>query len=109
MWHYIHLENIEIVPLYLAAERPVVKRDRNLIMVDDARFPLDPKENPRMQSVRFRTLGCYPLSGAIESLATSVPEVIQEMLLSRRSERQGRIIDHDQVASMEEKKREGYF
>jgi len=109
VWHYIHLENIEIVPLYLAAERPVVRRDRNLIMVDDARFPLDPKEKPRMQSVRFRTLGCYPLSGAIESVATSVPEVIQEMLLNRRSERQGRIIDHDQVASMEEKKREGYF
>jgi|TARA_B110000014_G_scaffold46247_1_gene30590 sulfate adenylyltransferase subunit 2 len=109
VWHYIHLENIEIVPLYLAAPRPIVEREQNLIMVDDARFPLRPKEQPRTRSVRFRTLGCYPLSGAIESIASTVPEVIQEMLLDRHSERQGRIIDHDQLASMEEKKREGYF
>jgi len=109
VWHYIHLENIEIVPLYLAAPRPIVERERNLIMVDDARFPLRPKEQPLIRSVRFRTLGCYPLSGAIESTASTVPEVIQEMLLGRHSERQGRIIDHDQLASMEEKKREGYF
>lgn len=109
VWHYIYLENIQIVPLYLAAPRPIVERDKNLIMVDDARFPLRPREQPRMRSVRFRTLGCYPLSGAIESMASTVPEVIQEMLLDRHSERQGRIIDHDQLASMEEKKREGYF
>jgi len=109
VWQYIHLENIEIVPLYLAKERPVVERDGNLIMVDDERFRLLPGEEPEMKMIRFRTLGCYPLSGAIESTATTLPEVIQEMLLARQSERQGRVIDHDEAASMEKKKREGYF
>lgn len=109
VWQYIHLENIPIVPLYLAKERPVVERDGNLIMVDDNRFPLKPGEKPLMKRVRFRTLGCYPLSGAVESSATTLPEIIQEMLLARTSERQGRVIDYDEQASMEQKKREGYF
>lgn len=109
VWQYIYLENIEIVPLYFAKERPVVKRDGNLIMVDDERFRFNPGEKPEMRTVRFRTLGCYPLSGAIESNANTLPEIIQEMLLTRQSERQGRMIDHDEAASMEKKKREGYF
>jgi sulfate adenylyltransferase subunit 2 len=109
IWQYIHLEDIPIVPLYLAAERPVVERDGTLIMVDDDRFPLKPGEVPQKRMVRFRTLGCYPLSGAIESQATTLPAVIQEMLLARTSERQGRLIDHDTAASMEKKKKEGYF
>jgi len=109
IWQYIYLEDIPIVPLYLAAERPVVERDGTLIMVDDERFPLRPNEVPQMRKVRFRTLGCYPLSGAIESEATTLPAVIQEMLLARTSERQGRLIDHDTAASMENKKKEGYF
>jgi len=97
------------VPLYFAAERPVVERDGTLIMVDDARMPLRPGEKPMLKKVRFRTLGCYPLSGAIESDADSLPAVIREMLLARVSERQGRVIDYDEEASMEKKKREGYF
>ena len=109
IWQYIYLEDIPIVPLYLAALRPVVERDGTLIMVDDDRFPLKPDEVPQMRKVRFRTLGCYPLSGAIESEATTLPAVIQEMLLARTSERQGRLIDHDTAASMEKKKKEGYF
>ena len=109
IWQYIHLENIPIVPLYFAAERPVVDRDGTLIMVDDDRMPLKPGEVPLMKSVRFRTLGCYPLSGAVESTASTLPEVVQEMLLTTTSERQGRMIDHDQAASMEKKKQEGYF
>ncbi|HWT52172.1 MAG TPA: sulfate adenylyltransferase subunit CysD, partial [Caulobacter sp.] len=109
VWQYIHLENIPIVPLYFAAERPVVERDGALIMVDDDRFRLRDGEVPRMKSVRFRTLGCYPLTGAVESTAATLPQVIQEMLLTTTSERQGRVIDHDQSASMEKKKQEGYF
>ncbi|HXZ84453.1 MAG TPA: sulfate adenylyltransferase subunit CysD [Myxococcota bacterium] len=109
VWQYVHLENMPIVPLYFAKERPVVERDGNLIMVDDERFPLRPGEKPQLRRVRFRTLGCYPLSGAIESNATTLPEIIQEMLLTRVSERQGRVIDYDEQASMERKKREGYF
>ncbi len=109
VWQYILAEGIEIVPLYLAAERPVVEREGTLIMVDDDRMPLEPGEEPQQRMVRFRTLGCYPLSGAIESTAQTLPEVIQEMLLARYSERQGRLIDHDAVSSMEQKKREGYF
>jgi sulfate adenylyltransferase subunit 2 len=109
IWQYIHLENIPIVPLYFAAERPVVERDGTLIMVDDDRMPLEPGEKPQMRRVRFRTLGCYPLTGAVESKATTLPEIIQEMLLTTTSERQGRVIDHDQAGSMEEKKRKGYF
>jgi sulfate adenylyltransferase subunit 2 len=109
IWQYIHLENIPIVPLYFSAERPVVERDGSLIMVDDDRMPLKPGEVPQMTSVRFRTLGCYPLSAAVESTAATLPEIIQEMLLTTTSERQGRIIDHDQAASMEKKKQEGYF
>jgi len=109
VWQYIHLEEIPIVPLYRAAVRPVVERDGTLIMVDDDRFRFAEGEEPQMRSVRFRTLGCYPLSGAVESTATTLPEIIQEMLLATRSEREGRVIDHDQVGSMEEKKREGYF
>lgn len=109
VWQYIYLEDIPIVPLYFAAERPVVKRDGMWIMVDDDRMPLAPGEKPQMKMVRFRTLGCYPLTGAIESNATTLPEIIQEMLLTRTSERQGRVIDHDQAGSMEEKKKEGYF
>ncbi len=109
IWQYIHLESIPIVPLYFAKERPVVKRDGIDIMVDDDRMPLEPGEKPEMKMVRFRTLGCYPLTGAVESKATTLPEIIQEMLLTKTSERQGRMIDHDQAGSMEEKKREGYF
>ena len=109
VWQYIHLENIPIVPLYFAKERPVVERDGTLIMVDDERLPLAPGEEPMMKQVRFRTLGCYPLTGAIESTATTLPEIIQEMLLTKTSERQGRVIDHDQAGSMEKKKQEGYF
>ncbi|WP_369601722.1 sulfate adenylyltransferase subunit CysD [Hahella sp. SMD15-11] len=109
IWQYIYLENIDIVPLYFAKERPVVERDGQLIMVDDDRMPLREGETPMMKSVRFRTLGCYPLTAAIESTATTLPEIIQEMLLTTSSERQGRLIDHDQAASMEQKKREGYF
>ena len=109
VWQYIHLENIPIVPLYFAKERPVVERDGTLIMVDDDRMPLRPGEQPQMRRVRFRTLGCYPLTGAIESAADTLPAIIQEMLLTRHSERQGRVIDHDQSASMEKKKQEGYF
>ena len=109
VWQYIHLEKLPIVPLYLAAERPVVERDGVLIMVDDDRLPLRPGETPMRKTVRFRTLGCYPLSGAIESEAATLPAIIQEMLLATQSERQGRIIDFDQAGSMEEKKREGYF
>ena len=109
IWQYIHQQNIPIVPLYLAAPRPVVRRGGTLIMVDDDRMPLEPGEKPEMKMVRFRTLGCYPLTGAIESTATTLPEVIQEMLLATSSEREGRMIDHDSSASMEKKKQEGYF
>ena len=109
VWQYIHLDSIPIVSLYFAAKRPVVMRDGVLIMVDDNRMPLEPGEQPVMKNVRFRTLGCYPLTGAVESQAKTLPEIIQEMLLTRTSERQGRIIDYDQSGSMEEKKREGYF
>jgi sulfate adenylyltransferase subunit 2 len=109
VWLYIYRRQIPIVPLYLAAERPVVKRDGALIMVDDDRFPLAAGEQPEMRKVRFRTLGCYPLTGAIESDADSLAEIIREMLLTTSSERQGRVIDHDSTASMEKKKREGYF
>jgi sulfate adenylyltransferase subunit 2 len=109
IWHYIHLQAIPIVPLYLAAPRPTVRRDGLLLMVDDERFPLRPGETPVMRSIRFRTLGCYPLTGAVESKAATLPEVIQETLLATTSERQGRAIDHDQAASMEKKKQEGYF
>jgi sulfate adenylyltransferase subunit 2 len=109
IWQYIYKEDIPIVPLYYAAERPVVERDGMLIMVDDERMPLDAGEKPMMKSVRFRTLGCYPLTGAVESEAATLPEIIQEMLLTRTSERQGRMIDHDQAGSMEKKKQEGYF
>ena len=109
IWQYIHLESIPIVPLYYAAERPVVERDGTLIMVDDERMRLKPGEKPMMKSVRFRTLGCYPLTGAVESTATTLPQIIQEMLLTTTSERQGRMIDHDSAASMEKKKQEGYF
>ena len=109
IWLYIYLEDIEIVPLYLAAERPVVDRHGTLIMVDDDRLPLHPGEVPEMKMVRFRTLGCYPLTGAVESHATTLPEIIQEMLLTTTSERQGRVIDFDEEGSMEQKKREGYF
>ena len=109
VWQYIHLENIPIVPLYFAALRPVVERDGVLIMVDDDRLPLQPNESPEERMVRFRTLGCYPLTGAVESNATTLPEIIQEMLLTKHSERQGRVIDYDEAGSMEEKKKEGYF
>ncbi|MFB9224137.1 sulfate adenylyltransferase subunit CysD [Paracoccus cavernae] len=109
IWQYIHLENIDIVPLYFSEKRPVVERDGLLIMVDDDRFPLREGETPEMRSVRFRTLGCYPLTGAVESEARTLPEIIQEMLLTTTSERQGRAIDKDQAASMEKKKQEGYF
>jgi sulfate adenylyltransferase subunit 2 len=109
IWQYIHLENIPIPTLYFAKERPVVQRDGTWIMVDDERMPLEPHEKPQMLRVRFRTLGCYPLTGAVESTATTLPEIIQEMLLATTSERQGRMIDHDQSGSMEQKKREGYF
>ncbi|HET6950375.1 MAG TPA: sulfate adenylyltransferase subunit CysD [Acidimicrobiales bacterium] len=109
VWQYIHLEQIPIVPLYLAAERPVVERDGTLIMVDDDRMPLEPGEVPETRSVRFRTLGCYPLTGAIESAADTLLAIVQEMLLTTSSERQGRVIDHDSSGSMEKKKQEGYF
>ncbi|MEZ8585572.1 sulfate adenylyltransferase subunit CysD [Vibrio cyclitrophicus] len=109
IWQYIYLESIEIVPLYLADERPCVERDGTLIMVDDDRLPLKEGEVPQMKKVRFRTLGCYPLTGAVESEATTLPEIIQEMLLTKTSERQGRVIDHDSSGSMEKKKMEGYF
>jgi sulfate adenylyltransferase subunit 2 len=109
VWQYIYLEEIPIVPLYFAGERPVVERDGNLIMVDDERMRLLPGEVPQMKSIRFRTQGDYPLTGAIESTAATLPEIIQEMLLATTSERQGRVIDHDQAASMEKKKQEGYF
>ncbi|MEL0636738.1 sulfate adenylyltransferase subunit CysD [Marinomonas sp. TI.3.20] len=108
IWQYIYLESIPIVPLYFSAKRPVVERDGTLIMVDDERMPLN-GEVPEMKSVRFRTLGCYPLTGAVESEADSLPEIIQEMLLTTSSERQGRMIDHDSAGSMEEKKKQGYF
>lgn len=109
IWQYIYLEGIPIVPLYFSAPRPVVERDGMQIMVDDDRLPLEPGEVPQEKWVRFRTLGCYPLTGAVESRAQTLPEVIQEMLLTRTSERSGRAIDHDQAGSMEKKKREGYF
>jgi sulfate adenylyltransferase subunit 2 len=109
VWTYIHLEEIPVVPLYFAADRPVVERDGLLIMVDDDRLPLDRGETPRVERVRFRTLGCYPLTGAIRSNAASVPEIIEELIATRFSERQGRVIDHDQSGSMEKKKQEGYF
>ena len=109
IWQYIHLENIPIVPLYFSAPRPTAVRDGLTLMVDDERFPLREGEVPEIKSIRFRTLGCYPLTGAVESEAATLPEVIQEMLLTTTSERQGRAIDHDQAASMEKKKQEGYF
>ncbi|MEI8676656.1 sulfate adenylyltransferase subunit CysD [Pseudoalteromonas sp. Hal040] len=109
IWQYIYQENIEMVPLYLAKERPVVERNGTLIMVDDERMPLEEGEVPQMKSVRFRTLGCYPLTGAVESTAGTLTEIIEEMLLSTSSEREGRVIDHDSAGSMEKKKREGYF
>ncbi len=109
VWQYIWLEDIPVVPLYFAADRPVVERDGVLLMVDDERFPLEPGEAPRIERVRFRTLGCYPLTGAVRSDATTVPEVLREMIEARSSERSGRLIDHDEEASMEAKKREGYF
>jgi len=109
IWLYIMRENIPIVPLYFAAERPVVMRDGVLIMLDDERMPLEPGEEPMIRKVRFRTLGCYPLTGAVESEAETVEEIVQEMLLTTTSERQGRVIDHDAAASMEEKKKDGYF
>ena len=109
IWQYIYLENIEIVPLYYAKKRPVVERDGTLIMVDDERMPIRDDEEIQMKSVRFRTLGCYPLTGAVESEASTLTDIIQEMLLTTSSERQGRVIDHDSAGSMEQKKREGYF
>jgi len=109
IWQYIYRENIPIPDLYFSAERPVVRRDGMLLMVDDDRMPLEPGEAPEMRSVRFRTLGCWPLTGAVESTAATLPEIIQEMLLTTTSERQGRAIDHDSSASMEKKKQEGYF
>ncbi len=109
IWQYIYLENIPIVPLYLAKERPVVERDGMLVMVDDDRMPLQQGEEPQIKMVRFRTLGCYPLTGAIESTATTLTKIIQEMLLTKTSEREGRAIDKDSNASMEQKKQEGYF
>ena len=109
IWQYIYQENIEMVPLYLAKERPVVERNGTLIMVDDERMPLEEGEVPQMKSVRFRTLGCYPLTGAVESTAGTLTEIIEEMLLSTSSEREGRVIYHDSAGSMEKKKREGYF
>jgi sulfate adenylyltransferase subunit 2 len=109
IWLYIMRENIPIVPLYFAAERPVVRRNGTLIMRDDDRLPLEPGEQPEMKWVRFRTLGCYPLTGAVESGADTLEKIVQEMLLATSSERQGRVIDHDGAASMEEKKKDGYF
>jgi sulfate adenylyltransferase subunit 2 len=109
IWQYIYLEQIPIVPLYFSTKRPVVERDGTLIMVDDDRMRLHPGEKPMMKSVRFRTLGCYPLTGAVESEASTLTQIIQEMLLTTTSERQGRVIDHDSAGSMEKKKQEGYF
>jgi sulfate adenylyltransferase subunit 2 len=109
IWQYIYWQKIPLVPLYFAKERPVVTRDDALIMVDDERMPLEPSETPRLRKVRFRTLGCYPLTGAVESEAETVADIIEEMLVTTLSERQGRVIDHDEAASMEKKKREGYF
>jgi sulfate adenylyltransferase subunit 2 len=109
IWEYILLEEIPIVPLYFAAQRPVVERDGALIMVDDERMPLQPGEEPQWRSVRFRTLGCYPLTGAMPSTAANLPAIVKEMMASRTSERQGRVIDRDSTASMERKKAEGYF
>ncbi len=109
VWLYLMRERVPIVPLYLAAQRPVVERDGVLMMVDDDRFPLRPGEVPQLRKVRFRTLGCYPLTGAIESDASSIEEIVQEMLLATTSERQGRVIDFDAASSMEEKKKDGYF
>jgi sulfate adenylyltransferase subunit 2 len=109
IWLYIYLESIPIVPLYFAEERPVVERNGTLLMVDDERLPLNPGEKPRLEKVRFRTLGCYPLTGALPSSATTLPDIIREMLLTKYSERSGRLIDHDEEGSMETKKREGYF
>jgi sulfate adenylyltransferase subunit 2 len=109
VWQYIHLQKIPIVPLYFAAQRPTVERDGLILMVDDDRFRMNPGEKPVMRSIRFRTLGCYPLTGAVISDAATLPQVIKEMLLTTTSERQGRAIDHDQAASMEKKKQEGYF
>lgn len=109
IWQYIYLESIPLVPLYFAAERPVVERDGTLIMVDDDRMPLEEGEAPMLKKVRFRTLGCYPLTGAVESNADDLPRIIQEMLVATKSEREGRVIDHDATASMEQKKVEGYF
>jgi len=109
IWLYIYLESIPIVPLYFAKERPVVERNGTLLMVDDERLPLNPGEKPRLENVRFRTLGCYPLTGALPSSATTLPDIIKEMLLTKYSERSGRLIDHDEEGSMETKKREGYF
>jgi sulfate adenylyltransferase subunit 2 (EC 2.7.7.4) len=109
IWQYIHLEGIPIVPLYFAAKRPVVEKDGVLIMVDDERMPIGENDKIEEKMVRFRTLGCYPLTGAVESTATTLPEIIQEMLLTKTSERQGRVIDHDSSGSMEKKKQEGYF
>jgi sulfate adenylyltransferase subunit 2 len=109
VWLYIHLENIPIVPLYFAKPRPVVKRAGQLLMVDDGRMPLEPGEKPQLETVRFRTLGCYPLTAATRSSAQTLPEIIEEMLITRHSERSGRLIDFDEDASMETKKREGYF
>ena len=109
VWQYIHLEDIPIAPLYFAAKRPVVNKDGVLIMVDDDRMPIEPGDVVEERMVRFRTLGCYPLTGGVESNATTLPEIIQEMLLTKTSERQGRVIDYDQSGSMEEKKKEGYF
>ena len=109
VWTYIYLEDIPVVPLYFSAERPVIERDGMLMMVDDERVPVDSDEAPAMRRIRFRTLGCYPLTGAIESDAATVPEVIEELIAARNSERQGRVIDHDESGSMEKKKQEGYF
>ena len=109
VWEYIMLEKIPVVPLYFAKERPVVRRNRTMIMVDDDRLPLEPSEKPEMRMIRFRTLGCYPLSGAIDSDAATVEDIVTEMQTAKVSERQGRLIDSDEAASMEKKKREGYF
>ena len=109
VWQYIRVENIPVVPLYFSRERPIVERDGALIMVDDDRMPLEPGEVPTMRKVRFRTLGCYPLTGAIESVAENLDDIIREMLVARNSEREGRVIDHDAPSSMEQKKQEGYF
>ena len=109
VWQYVHLENIPVVPLYFAKVRPVVERDGMLIMVDDDRLPLRPGEVPQQKLVRFRTLGCYPFTGAMESTAVTVPDIVEEMLVATTSERQGRAIDHDESGSMEQKKKEGYF